>query len=59
MSCKSYVITLETNKKSIEFGNRCIESGKEFNIKIEHFTAITPRHNPLYLLEKKTLKFLN
>ena len=37
---KGYVITLLNLSESVEIANRCIESGKQFNIDIEIFPAI-------------------
>ena len=36
--------------RSVDVANRCIESGKKFGIHIEKFKAITPKDNPIKLL---------
>ena len=48
---KSYVITITSLPQSVEIANRCIESGKKFDIEIEQFSAITPKDN-VYKLAK-------
>lgn len=39
---RNFVITMLNHPQSVEVSNRCIDSGKQFNIDIEIFDAITP-----------------
>jgi len=63
-----YVITIDTNPKSIQSAERCISSAKRFatgqcplccesttspDLDINIFSAFTPRHDPLNLLQNK------
>ena len=50
---KAFVITILENKRSVESANRCIASGKRHGIKIEKFDAITPKDNPVELLQSR------
>lgn len=47
---KNYVITILDNDKSVEVAERCIESGKKFNMEISKFKAITPKDNPYEIM---------
>lgn len=40
---KSYVITVMDIEQSVQAADRCIRSGKKFNVEIEKFEAVTPR----------------
>lgn len=48
---KAYVITITDNPDSVKVANRCIDSGKKFGLDIAMFDAITPRDEPLEMLE--------
>lgn len=37
---KGYVVTLLTLPESVEVANRCVESGKQFNVDVEIFPAV-------------------
>jgi len=39
---KAKVITIKSNKRSVEAAERCIKSGKMFGLNVEMFEAITP-----------------
>lgn len=49
---KNYVITIMDSEKSIHAANRCIESGKRFQLNIEKFSAITPKDNLAELMKQ-------
>jgi len=53
MKAECYIITIETNIKSVNAAERCIASGRKFNIQINIFNAFTPRHNPFEILKNK------
>jgi len=48
---KSFVITIQSNPKSVEAASRCIKSMPEHNVQM--FDAITPNDNPEKLFEEK------
>ena len=50
---KSYVITVQSNPKSVEAATRCIKSMPSHNVKM--FDAFTPEDNPHKLFEEKGL----
>ena len=50
---KAYVITIKDLPKSVEAATRCIQSA--FPMKVDMFDAITPKDNPLEILEKEGL----
>ena len=59
MQAECYVITIDTNSKSINVANRCINSGNKFGLDIKMFNAFTPRHNPLKILESRNFNIKN
>ena len=48
---KNYVITIMDNPRSVEVAKRCIDSGMDNGIHIEHFKAITPKDNLTKLMK--------
>ena len=50
---KAYVITIMDNIRSVQVADRCIKSGKKFNLDIQKFEAITPRSNPSKILAER------
>ena len=50
---KSFVITIKDIPQSVQAAERCIASAKDYNILVEMFDAITPKDNPLKILEEK------
>lgn len=55
---KAYVITIMNHQGSLESSWRCIEYGLKYNLNIERFPAITPKDNPLLLLEQEGISDL-
>ncbi len=52
---KFKVITIKDHEKSMEVAKRCIESGAKFGHVIEHSWAITPKDDPLKMMERLKL----
>jgi len=50
---KAYVITILENEKSVKVANRCISSAKVQGLEVEKFPAITPKDDPIKLLQDK------
>lgn len=50
---KSYVIAVEHIPESVQAAKRCIKSAKDYGIEVEMFYGVTPRDNPLSILESK------
>lgn len=50
---KSFVITIQSEKRSVQVADRCIRSGKKYGIEIEKFNAITPIDNPFIIAEQE------
>lgn len=48
---KAYVITITDNPDSVKVAQRCVDSGKKFGLDIMLFDAITPRDEPVEMLE--------
>ena len=44
---KNYVITIMSNPESVKVAKRCIKSGANYEMDIEHFEAITPDNTDL------------
>ena len=53
MMLKNYVIAIKDNDKSVAAAERCIESGLRNGMKIEMFSAITPKDNPKMMLAEE------
>lgn len=49
---KSYVITIMDNVKSVQAAERCIKSGKRYDIDIEMWAATTPQNSNVFELAK-------
>jgi GR25 family glycosyltransferase involved in LPS biosynthesis len=49
---KAHVITITDNPNSVKVAQRCVASGKKFGLDIMLFDAITPRDEPLEMLEE-------
>ena len=50
---KAYVITIMDNDKSVEVAKRCVGSAQLRGTEVEMFPAITPKDDPVKLLEAK------
>jgi len=48
---KAFVITITDFDLSVKAANRCIDSAKQFGINVDIFDSITPKKNPLELLQ--------
>ena len=55
MNADCYVITIDTNPRSISASKRCIDSGNKVGLYIQLFNAFTPTHDPLKTLESKDI----
>lgn len=56
---KNYVITIKDNDKSVTSAERCIASGAKNGMKIEMFSAITPKDNPGVLMAEEGIPTKN
>ncbi len=52
---KPFVITIEDLKESVESAERCIKSGKKYGIKVNKFSAFTPKDDPLKFFKEEGL----
>ena len=50
---KAYVLTIMDNDKSVEVAKRCVGSAQLRGTEVEMFPAITPKDDPVKLLESK------
>lgn len=48
---KNYVITIRSNAMSVGAAGRCVTSGRNNNLKIEIFDAVTPNDDPVEMAE--------
>ena len=48
---KNYVITIRSNAMSVGAAGRCVTSGRNNNMKIEIFDAVTPNDDPVEMAE--------
>ena len=48
---KNYVITIRSNAMSVGAAGRCVTSGRNNNMKIEIFDAVTPSDDPVQMAE--------
>jgi GR25 family glycosyltransferase involved in LPS biosynthesis len=55
----NYVITIFELEESVKVAERCIQSGKKFNINIDKFEACTPQDNPREYLESEGIDYNN
>ena len=53
---KAYVITIESNDKSVQVADRCIKSAKWFGVNVEQWRATTPKDNPIAKLLEDDVK---
>lgn len=53
MKAEGYIITIETNSNSVRVSERCADSAFKFGIHTNIFSAYTPRHEPIRILESK------
>ena len=44
---KNYVITIRSNAMSVGAAGRCVTSGRNNNMKIDIFDAVTPSDDPV------------
>ena len=49
---KALVITMIDEPESVRVAERCIESGKKFGVNVEMKPAITPKDNPVKILNE-------
>jgi GR25 family glycosyltransferase involved in LPS biosynthesis len=52
---KAHVITIMDMEQSVEIAQRCIDSAKIFNIKVEMFKAITPKDDVYKIAKEKNI----
>lgn len=50
---RAFVITIKDIEKSLDSAQRCIKSGRAFDVNIEMFDAFTPKDKPFEILESK------
>ncbi len=50
---KAYVITLRGNINSVQSANKCIDSGRKFNLDIQKWNATTPEDNPIEMAKAR------
>ena len=50
---KAYVITILQNPRSVAIANRCIQSGAEHGVTVEHYPAVTPDDDPEALFARR------
>ena len=56
---KNYVITIKDNDKSVASAERCIASGAKNGMKIEMFSAITPKDDPMTIMAEEQIPIDN
>ena len=50
---KAYVITWRGNINSVQSANKCIDSGRKFNLDIQKWNATTPEDNPIEMAKAR------
>ena len=54
---KAFVITIMDNPRSVQVAKRCIESGKKFDVEVEHHPGFTPKDNPEQMMIDKGIDY--